>query len=104
MEWSSDFPTTPGFYWFYGDPFMGAMGQDYTSEVKVETKLYYVEVHQISNGLIGVTSGQFMPSKPFNPKTRQGEGYIGMFLPAQTPQPPNIQDLIDKLKKEVSTE
>ena len=75
-DWSNDAPTEPGRYWFYGEPFFGQMGRDFENNSILNPKLYYVEVQRLSNGLIGVVSGQFCPLKKFD-KSKRNAGYVG---------------------------
>lgn len=67
-EWTPDWPTEPGWYWFYGNKY----GE---SRVSMGT----VRVDRISNGVMTVMDGHFMyPS----------EGHVGVFQRLPTPVVP----------------
>lgn len=63
--WTNKWPTTPGWYWFYGRHY----GEDKHS-------LGMVRVVQISNGLMHTLNGHFM---------FKSEGHKGVFYPAIVP-------------------
>ena len=42
--WKSEFPSEPGFYWFWGEPFAGGMGRDYKEGATFTPELNVVEV------------------------------------------------------------
>jgi hypothetical protein len=65
--WSSNIPTNPGPYWFYGDPF---------STHSQMTRLYFVWVRKVSNGNMYVAEGNFM------------ENYKGLWQEIVLPEPP----------------
>lgn len=52
MEWMTERPTQPGFYWFIGVPW-GTFNLD-------RVAMYYVAVVQTSNSLAFICSGNFM--------------------------------------------
>lgn len=85
--WTEDPPTEPGFYWLYGEEAYGSMGGHYSGTIPPETRLHYVEVMEIRNGLAAVTSGRFMSLDKFNPAKRR-EGHIGVWQPVQLPALP----------------
>jgi hypothetical protein len=87
MKWTDKFPKQEGKYWFYGDPHLGSMGMHYKDDYKIEPEMYLLDVKKISNGLIGVTEGQFVPSNKFD-KTKTREGYLGYFAKAELPDIP----------------
>ena len=84
-QWYDDPPQTPGYYWFYGEPHMGSMGGHYSGTVKPRYKLYLVEVHKISNGVIGVSNGQFISLRKWNINSMQ-EGVLGHWAQAKIPR------------------
>ena len=71
-EWTKDWPQKPGVYWFYGWPF---------KDRERPTKIHFVEVRKISNGMIYVTNGHFLY------KTEGADGY---WCEAYPPEPPKI--------------
>ncbi len=75
-EWFDDPPQEPGYYWFYGDPYMGEMGGHYNGTVDPEYGLQLVEIHEIANGVMGVSNGQFIPLEKWNPESRH-KGVLG---------------------------
>lgn len=86
MNWTTEAPTQPGDYWFFGD-FMGGMGLDFTDDAVVEPRMMLVRVDKCSNGLMAVSEGRFVPRIPFD-KTGRVEGYVGYWAPAELPEPP----------------
>lgn len=50
MQWSQDFPTKPGYYWFYGDPFGNKRGAD-----GLQVRLHWVRAYQGANSLVVVS-------------------------------------------------
>lgn len=70
-EWTSDWPTEPGWYWFYGYKYGEA-------RLSIGT----VSIKTISNGIMTVMDGHFM---------YQQEGHVGVFQRIPTPViPPHI--------------
>ncbi len=67
--WTTEWPTEPGWYWFYGHKY----GEDREPEFGI------VRVHEISNGVMHTLDGQFM---------FQSEGHDGVFQQAVLPVPP----------------
>lgn len=51
MKWTHEWPTEPGWYWFYGDPH---------GIEKHFTRLYPVRVYKVSNGWAHIAEGNFM--------------------------------------------
>lgn len=67
-EWSAEWPTKPGWYWFFGYLYGG------------ETREYApVQVFKVSNGVVRTVNGNFM---------YRSEGHLGLFIPAIVPSPP----------------
>lgn len=87
-EWSEEFPTEPGNYWFYGNPWFGSMGCDYFDDAKPDMRMYLVRVHQTGNSVLGTTEGQIFYRQKFN-KEKHQQGYIGKFAKADVPEPPD---------------
>ena len=50
--WKSEFPSEPGFYWFWGEPFAGGMGRDYKEGATFTPELNVVEVTEIANNIV----------------------------------------------------
>lgn len=69
LKWYKEFPTKPGFYWFYGHRFKG----------ETEKELCIVKVSKISNGVMHTCNGNFMFEK------ETGEGW---FFPLLIPDIP----------------
>lgn len=86
-DWTSSAPTKKGSYWFYGDECFGSMGGHFTGSIPPRLELHYVTVRAISNGMMAVTNGRFMPMRPFDPSVRR-EGYVGVWQPVQMPSLP----------------
>lgn len=74
-EWTTDIPTEEGHYWFYGD-IVGGMGSHFTDDFKPEPEFIHVQVSKITNGMIFVGQGRFLPDRKFDKKIRK-EGVIG---------------------------
>ena len=53
MKWTHEWPTKPGWYWFYGDPYKKEPEFRYIV-------LHPVSVHQGANSLVYVTGAGFM--------------------------------------------
>jgi len=89
MSWSEQIPKEVGFYWFYGDPFHGEMGQNYFDDSPpIETKMYLVEIFKVSNGLMATTVGQIIKLRKFS-KINKQPGVVGYWQPAGLPVPPS---------------
>ena len=54
-KWTTEFPTKPGKYWFYGYRF-GKV----SCGLLQKPELLYVQVRKIQNGFIYIANGQFM--------------------------------------------
>ncbi len=67
-EWTSDWPTKPGWYWFYGQKYG-----------EVERSMSTIRVRRAMNGVYRVIDGHFM---------YQQEGHRGMFQRIPTPVVP----------------
>ncbi len=65
--WTEQWPTKPGYYWFYGWPF---------KDRDDKPKLHFVEVWK---------EGAFVTNGHFLYKSEGGEGY---WMPVETPTPP----------------
>lgn len=85
--WSEESPTEPGFYWLYGETSYGSMGGHYSGAIPPRKELHYVEVQKISNGLMAVSSGHFIPLEKFDAEKRQ-PGHIGVWQKVQHPELP----------------
>lgn len=72
--WSEDWPTEPGYYWFYGWCFRAWHGTR-----NEPPKLHFVQVRRIANGLALVTDGHFL---------YKAEGGEGLWAPATLPELP----------------
>lgn len=86
--WTTNPPTEPGSYWFYGDAVAGQMGVDFTDQYQCKPRLHFVRINRVSNGLIAVADGHFMQLRKFDPKQRH-EGHIGYWLRADLPTLPD---------------
>ena len=85
-DWTHKTPTEPGDYWFYGEPYMGSMGMHYEDSYKPDDLyLIRVKIRNISNGMIFIGDGNFMPSNKFNGKQ---EGHLGYWLKFDLPEIP----------------
>lgn len=94
-NWSDEFPTEPGRYWFYGLPEHGCMGMDYMPQTEpCEAELILVDVNRIGNGLIGHCGGRFVYSRKFN-RERSQSGWLGWWQPAVLPAVPNVKMIGD---------
>ena len=69
-EWSLEWPTEPGHYWFYGWCFR---------DRKRDAELHFVKVSKISNGVCRVTKGYFL--------YKQEKGF-GLWMKATLPLMP----------------
>jgi hypothetical protein len=72
-DWTEEWPTTPGWYWFWGQCFRSWKGDEWSPN------LYSVVVRRCSNGLAFVTNGHFM---------YQEEGAEGLWLLTVLPELP----------------
>ena len=73
-DWTHDWPTKPGWYWFYGDPH----GNRYKDQF---VRLYPVRVGKISNGLSYVAEGNFT----FKSQASDGV-WTKMIVPSEPPE------------------
>lgn len=89
-SWTTQPPTEPGTYWLYGDAFLGLMNGDFREDAVVKVELYLVEVHQVSNGLIAVTNGNFMSLRTFD-KGIDAQGHVGYWQKTILPDLPDWQ-------------
>lgn len=81
-EWFDEAPVEPGYYWFFGDPWMGEMGGHYRGSVHPEYKLSLVSVFNVSNGLAAISDGHFFQLKRWDGK---GKGWLGRWGRAVLP-------------------
>lgn len=70
--WSSEWPTEPGWYWFYGN-YAGERASG------MKPMLRPMEARQISNGIMYIGWGTFLYKHEFG---------TAQFLPLTEPQPP----------------
>ncbi len=82
-EWTRDWPTEPGWYWFYG----WAYGRITRANGNPEApRLEAAQVHQAGSGsgqhLMHIRTGQFM---------YKSEGAIGLWLPMDVPELPELE-------------
>lgn len=92
-HWIDEFPRDPGFYWFYGDQYLGQMGcHFFENSPPIEPKMQLIEVFKVSNGIMAKCDGQFFPSRKFD-KTKNIQGYSGYFKKAELPKPPSDTNL-----------
>lgn len=98
IEFTTEFPTVPGDYWFYGDANHGSMGCNYFDEShehygppKIEFSI--VHVVRISNGLMVYCGSEFIYNRKFS-KENHIDGYYGKFSvePVVYPDVPDITD------------
>lgn len=80
MDWTKEWPTTPGFYWFFGPK--------YSRDKRTTTHL--VEVWPSKPKPTYVLDGNFL---------YQEDGGKGLWAPAEIPKPP--KDLVDQIIKGV---
>jgi len=73
-DWTEDWPTEPGHYWFYGWCFRP------WGSVRVRPpEWHFVRVSRTANSLAFVTDGHFL---------YKSEGGEGLWMPAMLPEPP----------------
>lgn len=70
-DWTDEWPSEPGWYWFWGQPHYGLRSLD--------SELYSVRVYETSTGLAFVAEGDFM---------YRGGGGRGLWCPAVLPDLP----------------
>lgn len=80
-NWTKEWPTCPGYYWFYGWCF---------GDRDRAAKHHYVKVRKIANGVSYVADGHFLY------KAEGGDGY---WSPAITPVLPD--ELFDSLVEQM---
>ena len=86
--WTTEASNMPGFYWFYGNPYLGQMGIDFRDNAPpIIPKMDLIEVHPLSTGKIGATEGQFVYLRKFD-KSIIKQGYIGYWKQAELPTAP----------------
>lgn len=73
MMWTTEWPTEPGHYWFWGYPFKRSDRPD---------EMHLVRVYRVANGVANVTNGHFL----YKAEARDG----GRWAPATLPEPPGI--------------
>ena len=69
MNWTKEWPTTPGQYWFYGR----------RSSMRDKDDLFYVQVRKIQNGVTYICEGSFL---------FEAEGAKGVWQPITLPELP----------------
>ena len=72
--WTKQWPTEPGFYWFYGWPFR---------DREHKPELHFVDVWKVINGITFVTQGFFLYKE---------EGADGYWMPAELPELPEMEE------------
>lgn len=87
MNWTTEAPTKPGMYWFYGDESVGNMGMHYDDDFIPKYEMMLVKASKIVNGMMFVTKGRFMPTEKFD-KEKRVTGHVGMWAKAALPDPP----------------
>ncbi len=87
-EWTNVIPTTPGNYWFYGDPYWGSMGSHFKDPPPpYEIKHYLIKVKQTGKGVMFICDGQFLSGRKFN-KEKLRSGQVGYWKRIILPDPP----------------
>lgn len=87
-NWTTDIPTEPGTYWFYGDEHAGQCGGDFQPGHKFDQRLSLVYVNKISNGLMAHSSGAFITLSKFNPSNMRSVGVVGYWKKCPMPEAP----------------
>lgn len=87
-NWTTDIPTQPGKYWFYGDVWAGQMGVDFTPGHKFTPRLRLVKVAQVSNGTIAHADGAFISLRKFDPTNNRSQGVVGYWHKCDVPELP----------------
>ena len=78
-EWKKEWPTKPGWYWFYGWPF----GRDrYFKDDPPRLCMVSVHINIINNRITYVRDGQFFYKE---------ECAVGLFKKAEVPDLPNLE-------------
>jgi len=72
-NWSSDLPSKPGHYWFYGWPF---------GDTSRDPEWNHIIVRKISNGVMVIREGHFWGGSAEKAK--------GLFVLINFPEPPNL--------------
>lgn len=87
--WSKEWPTEPGYYWFYGWTWCD---KSFRITNNKPPKPHFVEVNKTSGqSLIYVTKGNFM---------YKSERHIGLWTPAFPPEAPDLSESNLGLEKE----
>lgn len=76
IEWTKEWPTIEGVYWFYGWRFK--------HDADEPPSIHFVEVHKASNGILYVARGNFMWKE---------EGAEGIWLSGAFPDRPSWDEL-----------
>lgn len=100
-EWFDAPPKKPGWYWFFGDPYMGSMGGHYTGTVPPDNRLSLVRVDQIANGVLAVADGHAIPLRVWRPD-KQIDGVLGKWCQAMVPDTAKLESGADKFSAEPS--
>lgn len=82
-DWSPEFPTEEGFYWFYGNLWLGQMGMDYYEDNVPEPEMVLVAVYKN----VAVANGQFVSRTKFDKANRKA-GWLGYWAKAVLPESP----------------
>lgn len=75
-DWSEEWPTEPGRYWFYGYKW-----KPFTSDMDKPPEMFLVKVRDGGNGVMRVTDGHFL---------YKAEGGRGLWTPAVLPEIPEF--------------
>lgn len=81
-HWCSDIPEEEGWYWLFGNPYLGQMGCHYFEDHVVEKRIYLVEIIKVG---IGATNGQIIYLKKFD-KEKKIAGILGYWKNAELPE------------------
>ncbi len=73
-DWTKDWPTEPGYYWFYGWCF-----RQWGETRDRPPEWHFVKVRRTANSLALITDGHFL---------HKAEGGEGRWIPANMPKPP----------------
>jgi hypothetical protein len=78
--WTKEWPTKPGWYWFYGWPY----GRVELFDEGIEPELNVVNVWKVANGLAYIRNGNFWykEDKP-----------VGLFCPMDVPELPSKETM-----------
>lgn len=95
--WSRDIPVESGSYWFYGNPWKGALGIDYKDNQPPDNvKLYLIKVQINKFNVILTCEGTSLTPTYFD-KTIYRTGILGYFKKIEEVKPPD--DVLNLFKK-----